>query len=86
LRAAFRSISGFFALWRAAIVNGMEDEGYVDDDFIEDTAGKFVIRHGNACLGMLLELARASEAGGDHVSAETWRAVAEAAERILGAT
>jgi hypothetical protein len=36
----------------------MEDEGFVDDSFIEETAWKYVALHGGACLSVLRHLAR----------------------------
>jgi hypothetical protein len=62
----------------------MEDEGFVDDDFIEETAWEYFSLHGGACVAMLRKLAAAAEKSGELVSAQTWRAIAEAAERILG--
>jgi hypothetical protein len=61
----------------------MEDEGFVDDGFIEETAWDYVSLHGTACLPILRRLAEAAERAGDIVAAQTWRAIAEAAERIL---
>jgi hypothetical protein len=61
----------------------MEDEGFVDDDFIEETAWEYVGLHGDTCVLVLRKLADAAERAGDHVSAQTWRAIAEAAERML---
>ena len=63
----------------------MEDEGFVDDSFIAETAWDYVGRHGAACLAVLRRLAEASERAGDPLSAQTWRAIAEAAEHILAA-
>ena len=60
----------------------MEDEGFVDDGFIEETAWEYVGRHGKDCVAILRLLAAAAEQAGDVVGAQTWRAVAEAAERI----
>jgi len=60
----------------------MEDEGFVDDSFIEETAWEYVRLHGKECVSLLRRLAEAAERAGDAVSAQTWRAVAEAAERI----
>jgi hypothetical protein len=62
----------------------MEDEGFVDDSFIEETAWEYVGLHGRACLSVLRRLAEITERSGDDVSAHTWRAIAEAAESILG--
>jgi hypothetical protein len=61
----------------------MEDEGFVDDTFIEETAWEYVGLHGKECVPILRRLAAAAEQTGDALSAQTWRAVAEAAERIL---
>jgi hypothetical protein len=60
----------------------MEDEGFVDDSFIEETAWEYVGLHGKECVSLLRRLAEAAERAGDAVSAQTWSAVAEAAERI----
>ena len=61
----------------------MEDEGFVDDDFIGDTAREFVGRYGAASLDLLRERAAIAEAAGDYLLAETWREIVEAAERML---
>ena len=61
----------------------MEDEGFVDDGFIEETAWEYVGLHGKGSVSMLSRLAEAAARAGDDVSAQTWRAIAEAAERIL---
>jgi hypothetical protein len=61
----------------------MEDEGFVDDNFIEETAWEYVSLHGGASLSIVRQLAEITERSGDDVSAHTWRAIAEAAERIL---
>jgi hypothetical protein len=61
----------------------MEDEGFVDDGFIEETAWEQVGLYGSASIPMLRRLAEAAERSGDELSAQTWRAIAEAAERIL---
>jgi hypothetical protein len=61
----------------------MEDEGFVDDDFIDQTARAFVGRHGAASLAMLRERAAIAEAAGDYLLAQTWREIVEAAERML---
>jgi hypothetical protein len=60
----------------------MEDEGFVDDRFIEETAWEYVSLHGKACLSVLRRLAEAAERAGDPLSAQTWRAIGDAAERI----
>jgi hypothetical protein len=61
----------------------MEDEGFVDDSFIEETAWEYVGLYGDRCVRVLRQLAEAAERSGDALSAQTWRAIAEAAERIL---
>jgi hypothetical protein len=61
----------------------MEDEGFVDDGFIEETAWEYVGLHGKASVAMLTQLAEVAARTGDDVSAQTWHAIAEAAERIL---
>lgn len=49
----------------------MEDEGFVDDDFIDDTARAFVGRYGFASLTVLCERAAIAEAAGDYLLAQT---------------
>ncbi|HKS88985.1 MAG TPA: hypothetical protein VJR70_06060 [Stellaceae bacterium] len=61
----------------------MEDEGFVDDDFLAETAWEYVGVHGRAGLVLLDRLVGSAEKAGDPVSAETWRAVREMAEAIL---
>jgi len=61
----------------------MEDEGFVDDSFIEETAWEYVSLHGRESVALLLRLAVATERAGDALSAQTWRAIADAADRIL---
>ena len=61
----------------------MEDEGFVDDDFIDDTAREFVGRYGFASLTVLREHAALAEAASDYVLAQTWREIVEAAEQLL---
>ena len=61
----------------------MEDEGYVDDNFIEETAWEYASLHAKDAVPMLRQLAAAAERGGDIVGAQTWRAIAEVAKRIL---
>jgi predicted HD phosphohydrolase len=61
----------------------MEDEGFVDDSFIEETAWEYVSRHGRECVTLLRRLADAAQRAGDALQAQTWRAIAEAAERII---
>jgi len=61
----------------------MEDEGFVDDDFIEETAWDYFSRHGAAGAALLRKLAKAAEAAGDEFAAQTWHAAADVAERIV---
>jgi len=61
----------------------MEDEGFVDDSFIQESAWDYVGLHGSACLPVLRQLVGVAEQAGDEVAAQTWRAIAEAAARIL---
>jgi hypothetical protein len=61
----------------------MEDEGFVDDDFIEEMAWEYVGLHGGAGLTLLKQRAQAAAAAGDSLAAETWRAIVEVAERIM---
>ncbi|MBV9583354.1 MAG: hypothetical protein JO213_00530 [Alphaproteobacteria bacterium] len=61
----------------------MEDEGFVDDSFIEEMAREYASLHGKDCAPVLRQLAAAAEQAGDVVGSQTWRAIAEAAARIL---
>ena len=61
----------------------MEDEGFVDDYFIDDTAREFVGRYGFASLAVLRERAAIAEAAGDYLLAQTWREIVEAAGQLL---
>ena len=61
----------------------MEDDGFVDDDFIDETAREFVGRYGFASLEMPREHAAIAEAAGDYLLAQTWREIVETAERML---
>ncbi|MGD9613882.1 MAG: hypothetical protein AB7H90_01645 [Alphaproteobacteria bacterium] len=61
----------------------MEDDGFVDDDFIDDTAREFVGRYGVASLAVLHEYVAVAEAAGDYLLAQTWREIIETAERML---
>jgi hypothetical protein len=62
----------------------MEDEGFVDDEFIEEVAREYVGRYGPSGVAMLRECARIAEAAGDYLLAQSWREMAEAAEAMLG--
>jgi hypothetical protein len=61
----------------------MEDEGFVDDEFIDDTAREFVGRYGFVSIKVLRERAAIAEAAGDYLLAETWREIVDAARRML---
>jgi hypothetical protein len=61
----------------------MEDEGFVDDDFIDDTAREYVARYGFAATAMLQERAAIALAAGDRLLAEAWSAMADTAELLL---
>ncbi len=54
-----------------------------DDDDIEQVAREYVERHGADSVLILRERADAADAVGDLLSAEAWRDIADAAERIL---
>jgi hypothetical protein len=62
----------------------MEDEGFVDDDFIEDAAWEWVGRHGSNSLALLRERAAIAEAAGDFLLAETWCSILDVAQRVIG--
>ncbi len=61
----------------------MEDEGFVDDDFIEDVAREYVVRYGLGCFALISERAKVAERAGDFLTAQTWQEIAATAERIL---
>jgi hypothetical protein len=61
----------------------MEDEGFVDDAFIDDTAREFVGRYGFASLVLLRERAAIAEAAGDYLLAQIWREIVNVAEQML---
>jgi hypothetical protein len=62
----------------------MEDEGFVDDEFIEETARDYVALHGFNSTRLLRERAAIAEAAGDYVVAQIWHEIVEAAERLVG--
>ena len=62
----------------------MEDEGFVDDEFIEEVARDYVARYGPSGVAMLQERARVAEATGDYLLAQFWREIAAAAEQLMG--
>ena len=45
----------------------MEDEGFVDDEFIDDMAREYLGRYGARGVVMLRERARIAEAAGDFI-------------------
>ncbi|HEX5454310.1 MAG TPA: hypothetical protein VFX06_11000 [Stellaceae bacterium] len=61
----------------------MEDEGFVDDEFIEATARDCVARHGAESVIILRKRAEIAEVTGDSLSAHAWDHMAEVAEDIL---
>jgi hypothetical protein len=61
----------------------MEDEGFVEDDFIEDTAREYVIRYGFDGASMLRERAEIAAKAGNFLLTQAWRDMAEAAERMI---
>jgi hypothetical protein len=61
----------------------VEDEGFFDDDFIDETAREFMARFGDASVAMLQERGRVADAAGDFLAAQAWRDMAEVAERLL---
>jgi hypothetical protein len=54
----------------------MEDDGFVDDGFIEETAWEYVGLHGGACVSVLRRLAEAAERGGDELTLRRTRQLA----------
>lgn len=62
----------------------VEDEGFVDDEFIAETACEFVARYGFDALPVLAERNRIAAAAGDYLLAQTWRGIVEAARPLLG--
>ena len=62
----------------------MEDEGFIDDDFIEDTARDYVHRFGLKSVAILRQRAAIAEQAGEYVLAAGWREMADTAQRLLG--
>jgi hypothetical protein len=54
-----------------------------DDDDVEQVAHEYVQRHGLDSPSILRDYAEVADTIGDILSAETWRDIADAAERIL---
>ena len=63
----------------------MEDEGFVDDEFLEETAREFVGRYGAHAPSLLRERAAIAAASGDYLLTQTWQRVLEAATEMLEA-
>lgn len=61
----------------------MEDEGFVDDDFIAETARRHIALYGVNGIAVLRERARIAEASGDFLLAQTWREIVARAERVV---
>ena len=61
----------------------MEDEGFVDDEFIAETARRCIALHGLKGIAVLRERARIAEASGDFLLAQTWREIVALAERMI---
>lgn len=61
----------------------MEDEGFPDDDLIDDVARDYVGRYGLGALALIRERAEIAREAGDFLSAQAWQDIADAAERIL---
>ena len=53
------------------------------DDDVEQVAHEYVQRHGLDSPSILRDYAEVADTIGDILSAETWRDIADAAERIL---
>jgi hypothetical protein len=54
-----------------------------DDNEVEQVAREYVQRHGPDSPSILRDFSEAADAIGDMLSAEAWRDIADAAERIL---
>jgi hypothetical protein len=54
-----------------------------DDDDVEQVAHEYVQRHGLDSPSILRDYAEVADTIGDILSAEPWRDIADAAERIL---
>jgi hypothetical protein len=54
-----------------------------DDDDVEQVAHGYVQRHGLDSSSILRDYAEVADTIGDILSAEAWRDIADAAERIL---
>ena len=62
----------------------MEDEGFIDDDFIEDSARDYVRRFGLNSVVLLRQQADIAERAGEYVLAQGWHEMSETAQRMLG--
>lgn len=61
----------------------MEDEGFVDDEFIADIARRHIALYGLNGIAVLRERARIAEAAQDFLLAQTWREIVALAERMV---
>ena len=61
----------------------MEDEGFVDDEFITETARGYVALHGANAVAELEKRARIAATAGDFLLAQTWREILAAAEATV---
>ena len=55
-----------------------------DEKLVEQVARDIVDEHGSDAVPILRERAEAAEIGSDELAAQTWRDIADAAERLLG--
>ena len=62
----------------------MEDEGFISDDLIEDTAREYVGRYGLNSVALLRERAEIAHNAGQVMLAQVWNDIAETAERMVG--
>lgn len=61
----------------------MEDEGFVDDEFIAETARRYIALHGLNGVAVLRERAHIAEASNDFLLAQTWREIVALAEQMV---
>jgi uncharacterized alpha-E superfamily protein len=62
------------------------DEDGNDEKLVEKAAREIVDQHGPEAIPILRERAEAADMIGDELAAETWRDIAESAERLLRQT
>jgi len=82
LRAERRSRSAFFIAAERTVLPllaSMDDNG----DLVERAAREAIAQHGDNAVAVLRECAELAEHRGDELSANAWRDIAEAAERML---